>query len=165
MGNYDVAQVCYNGHVTNSKTHRNPQDNKNFCDECGEKTITECPSCQFPIQGEYCSNSGGVILVGNIFYPPAFCQSCGKPFPWTLSKQQAAIQLYAEEETATIQDQNEFQQSVIEITKNTPQSQVASKKITRLLAKIGKESASAIRDILVDVASEAVKKSLLPDKP
>jgi hypothetical protein len=33
-----------------------------------------------------------------------------------------------------------------------------------LLGKIGKGSASAIRDILVDVASEAVKKILLPEK-
>ena len=40
----------------------------------------------------------------------------------------------------------------------------ASKFLIRLLGKLGKETASAIRDILVDIASEAAKKMLMPGK-
>jgi hypothetical protein len=51
-----------------------------------------------------------------------------------------------------------------QVSKDTSQAQVASKRINRLLGKIGKETASAIRDILVDIASEAAKKMLMPGK-
>jgi hypothetical protein len=75
--------------------------------------------------------------------------------------QQAAIDLFIEE-TQDEEERREFRESVEQITKNTPQAQVASKRITRLLAKIGRGTASAIRDILVHVASEAAKKTLMP---
>jgi hypothetical protein len=60
------------------------------------------------------------------------------------------------------QDRKIFQESVEQIAKDTPQAQVASKRLVRLLTKVGKGTASAIRDILVDLASEAVKKILVP---
>ena len=36
---FDVAQVCPNGHVTNSSFHNEPQFNVDYCTKCGEKTI------------------------------------------------------------------------------------------------------------------------------
>jgi hypothetical protein len=74
---------------------------------------------------------------------------------------QAAIDLF-NDEWEDEQDRKSFQDSIEQITKDTPQAQVASKRLVRLLTKIGKGSASAIRDILVDVASEAAKKIRLP---
>jgi len=66
------------------------------------------------------------------------------------------------EESENEQERRTFQESIEQITKDTPQAQVASKRLTQLLGKVGKGTASAIRDILVDVASDAAKKILLP---
>jgi hypothetical protein len=75
-------------------------------------------------------------------------------------RKQAAIDLF-NEESEDEQDRKAFQESIEQITKDTPQAQVASKRLSRLLTKVGKGTASAIRDILVDVASGAAKKILL----
>lgn len=159
MGWHDVAQVCPNGHVANDATQRSPAFNKPHCDRCGEKTITACENCNAPIRGEY--HVEGVVAVGFEYHPPAFCHNCGHPFPWTARKQQAAIDLFFEENPIK-EEREEFRSSVEQITKDSPQAQVASKRLSRLLGKIGQQTASAIRDILVDVASETAKKILFP---
>ena len=45
----DTMQVCLKGHVINAGTQKYPQYNKDFCDLCGAKTITNCPNCNAPI--------------------------------------------------------------------------------------------------------------------
>ena len=45
----DTMQVCPNGHVINASFRKRPYLNKDFCDKCGEKTITNCPKCDKPI--------------------------------------------------------------------------------------------------------------------
>ena len=32
---YDVAQICENGHVANSRAHDYPNSNQDHCDKCG----------------------------------------------------------------------------------------------------------------------------------
>ncbi len=157
---YDTAQICPNGHVTNKMAASSPEFCQPFCAKCGEATITSCPSCKASIRGIY--HSPGVIGFFN-YSRPAFCFKCGSPFPWTERKQLAAIELFIEE-TMNETDRAEFRESVAQIARDTPQAQLASRRINRLLGKIGKETASAIRDILVDIASEAVKKLLMPGK-
>jgi len=94
-----------------------------------------------------------------MFHPPAFCQYCGGAFPWTERKQQAALDLFIDEcQDAAARE--EFKSSIEQITKDTPQAQVAGKRIMRLLGKIGKGTATAIREIVVDIAAEAVKRTL-----
>ena len=102
---------------------------------------------------------------GNIgFYdynPPGFCYKCGTEFPWTERKKIAAIELFIEE-TQDQDEQREFRESVEQIVRDTPQAQVAGRRINRLLEKVGKSTASVIRDLLVDVVGEAVKKLIVP---
>lgn len=50
-GQYDIAQICPNGHVINAQSRVRPEMNKQFCDRCGEQTLTECENCHKPIQG------------------------------------------------------------------------------------------------------------------
>lgn len=160
MGWYDVAQVCLNGHVVNDSARRNPEFSKKFCKRCGEPTITQCPECNHDIQGDY--HVEGVAVIGASTMPaPAFCHNCGQAFPWTVASQQAAIDLFIEESQSK-DEQDEFRKSVEEITKDSPQAQVASKRITRLLGRVSTETASAIRDILVNLASETAKRFLFP---
>jgi len=83
MGQYDVQQVCMNGHQITSRYHANPELRKNFCRECGEKTIFQCPECNTPIKGFY--DIPGVISLGHTEVP-SHCDSCGQAFPWQTRK-------------------------------------------------------------------------------
>jgi hypothetical protein len=73
---------------------------------------------------------------------------------------QAAIDLFVEEIGVTKDDAAEFTKSVHEISKDTPAAQVSANRVVRLLGKVGPGVAKAIRDILVGVAAEAVKKTI-----
>jgi hypothetical protein len=155
---YDIAQICANGHVASSMAGSHPDFRQKYCDKCGEGTVTVCSKCGAYIRGHY--HVPGVFG-GYEYEPPAYCFQCGAAFPWTERKQKAAIDLFIEE-TQDLDDRREFEESVGQIAKDTPQAQVASRRITRLLGKVSKSAAHAIRDILVGVASEVAKKGLMP---
>ena len=42
MAQYNVSQVCLNGHIRNDTIHLHPEANEEYCARCGEKTITQC---------------------------------------------------------------------------------------------------------------------------
>ena len=75
----DTMQVCINGHVINSRFRDKPEYNKDFCNHCGKKTITNCPECDKSIPGVLHQRLGAV----SISSAPEFCQHCGEKFPWT----------------------------------------------------------------------------------
>jgi hypothetical protein len=86
----DTMQVCLNGHVINAGSRKYPQYNKDFCDECGAKTITNCPNCNAPIPGDM--QDTGVAVIGGLGETaPDYCQSCGTPFPWKSEKETKKI--------------------------------------------------------------------------
>lgn len=85
MGYHDIQQVCLNGHQITDNYNRSPGLRKNFCSICGEKTIYQCPECNHPIKGHY--NVEGVVSMLRTSVP-SNCENCGKPFPWTLRKEE-----------------------------------------------------------------------------
>ena len=91
----DKMQVCLNGHVINDRMNKYPKDNKNFCDKCGVKTITECPKCNTPIPGVWHEP----YFEMSITLPaPDFCDNCGIALPWS-HKEKA-------QDTATEEDES-----------------------------------------------------------
>lgn len=156
MGRYEQAQVCPNGHVATAHYRTHSQFRQSFCPTCGEPTITQCPNCNAPIQGAYVAEG---IISATSYTPPAYCHNCGAPFPWT-ERKLAAIAQAVEASELTAEEQQEFQDAAAEVINRTPQAEGAAQKIKKLLAKAGQGLAQATRDILVDVASEAVKKQL-----
>ena len=152
---YDIAQICANGHATNASTRSMPQFNQDYCDKCGANTFTACPACNTPIRGEY--YTPGVIGI-SCYEPPAFCYKCGKPFPWTEGRMNAAVELIQNEVSA--EDAKTFKTSIDDIVRDTPRTQVGVGKFKKIIGKVGKETASAVRDILVDIASETAKKAI-----
>ncbi len=84
MSHYDVQQVCFNGHQITASYNASPQHRQDFCDNCGEQTIHECPNCSRPIRGYY--DIAGVISVSKTKVP-SHCFECGKPYPWTERKE------------------------------------------------------------------------------
>ena len=132
---YDTAQICLNGHVITSSAGSFPQFRQEFCDRCGEATLMNCPKCNKPIRGTVPSS----IVDGDPYEAPSFCCNCGSPFPWTQRKQQAAIDLFNEESEDEQERKKTFQESVEQITKDTPQAQVASKRLKRFWARSEKK--------------------------
>lgn len=157
---YDMAQICLNGHVINSMAQSYPQQNQEFCDECGSKTISECPNCSTHIKGVY--HIPGVMAFSD-YIPPKFCYKCGEPFSWTKSKLNAAKELADEMDNLTTEERDILKQSLDDLVIETPKVQVATIRFKKLMAKAGRSAADAFRDILVDIASETAKKILWPE--
>jgi hypothetical protein len=157
---YDIAQICLNGHCVNASSGRRPRHNQPFCDRCGEKTITECPSCRTPILGYDHGSS-----IGYPYHTPHHCHQCGKPYPWTERKQAAALELFIELLEVKKEEQEQLKRDLADITSDNPRTQVASVRIKRWLGKAKDEAIGALHDIVVDIASEVAKKAIWPDKP
>ncbi|MEA4866689.1 MAG: DUF2321 domain-containing protein [Sphaerochaeta sp.] len=157
MGVYRVAEICLNGHVSTSSADTSPELREKYCSKCGESTITQCPNCQSSIRGNY--YVPGVISF-HTFICPSFCHNCGRPFPWTERSLQAASELM--ELSGKLEDAEliQFRTDLDSLMKDTPQTKVASFRVKTFLSKVGKEIASGVRDILVDIVSETAKKAI-----
>ena len=133
-----------------------PERMRNFCEECGAAAITECPSCDRSIPGYYLNSAA----VGIGYAPPAYCGDCGTAFPWTERRLQAARDLTLEDERLSPEEKAQLTDSLPDLTHDTPQTAVATARVKRLLARAGTETAKGLRDVLVDVVSESVKKAI-----
>ncbi len=156
MAKYDIAQICLNGHVANIYTMMMPERGCEFCETCGEKTITACTGCRHEIQGAY----QGAFQSEDNFAAPNFCRSCGKPYPWIERKLQAAKELIEPEQTLTANERTAFEADINDITRDVPRTQAAAIRIKGFLVKVPGAVGSALRDIVVDIASEAAKKTI-----
>jgi len=154
---YDTAQVCVNGHVITQFAQTRPEHLRKFCDKCGAETIVDCPKCSKPIQGYHHAGRYHALVKKE---PPAFCHECGSQFPWT-ERRLAAAQRFAEEvDIFSPEDRQQLEQSLDDLVKQTPDTPIAVNRVKKLLLKGGKVVSDGLRDILVDVLSEAIKKSL-----
>src|ERR1044072_8277413 len=154
---YDIAQICLNGHVITSGIDTYPNEKKSFCDRCGERTIINCEnkSCNSGwIRGLKESEPNAPYLA------PNHCRHCGSSFPWFERKREAANKLIEEHSKLSSEDKQLLMKSIDEIIKDTPETMVATERFKRLIVKMGKETAKALRDIVVDIASESAKRML-----
>jgi hypothetical protein len=156
---YDTAQICPNGHTANDSMINSPEFNKEFCEICGEKTLSTCPKCNAGIRGSYWSP--GIVSVHK-YHPPNHCRACGAPFPWTQRAIEAAIALSVESGGLQGEDADKFAAAVKDLVIESPQTPLAASRFKKLVAKAGKETAGAIRDVLVDIVSETAKKTIWP---
>ena len=149
---YDVMQVCSNGHrITDSATSF-PQHRKEFCAECGAKTIMGCPECQAPIQGRY---SGAISARATPV--PNNCQGCGTAFPWRQDAIASAIEILQMQ--LGEQDSAEITELVPAIAVETPKTHLAALKLTRLMSKLAKPAYDISIKVASDLASETAKKT------
>ena len=157
VSHFDLAQICLNGHVVNSMARDYPASNSPYCAKCGEPTMTACPTCKTEMRGFF--HVPGTLGLSR-YSPPAFCYQCGKPFPWTESGLAAARELVDTFDTLSPDDKSSLQDALPELVKDTPRTKVAEAKYRAITKKVGKDAYDGLRSIVVDIASEAVKKSL-----
>jgi hypothetical protein len=154
---FDVMQVCLNGHKTAEGLKTWPQHGKQFCSNCGAATISKCQNCQKDIPGFYHApfNIADAVV-------PVFCQSCGKPYPWTESKLKAAQELAQEVEGLSDSERDALKASLDDLVRDTPRTGLAATRFKRLVAKSGKGTAEAFKTILIDVLVETAKRVIFP---
>jgi len=158
MPGYDIAQICLNGHIVNGAFRVRPQDNKDFCPKCGEKTITQCPLCENPIQGSPCEQGwrGEVNIVGSCRLP-AYCHKCGKSFPWTESKIQTAIQMFAEFGGLDEGEKKTIEDDIKNISRDIPQGELSAMRIRKIWQKYGRIAYNVIMEFASKTAAEILK--------
>ena len=156
MGRYNHAQICLNGHVITSNTGYS-ELTKKYCPECGELTITNCPKCNALIKGDYYVE--GVIGFSQ-YHAPAFCDNCGNAYPWTESSQKAAYELIHFSDTLTLEEKDDLNKTITDLMKDSPRSQLAQLKFKKYAAKMGKELANGLKNVLIDLVSETAKKAI-----
>lgn len=153
-GRYDVAQICLNGHIITTTATTKPERTQKYCDDCGAEAINGCPSCQAPIRGMY---------YGDVVYgprkAPGYCYECGRPYPWTEAHLRAAAELI--DLSDVMDEQREaLKKDLPDLTVDTPRTKVAVARMRQFLDRAGGHIASAMKDLLVEIASETAKKTL-----
>ncbi|MBP0725947.1 DUF2321 domain-containing protein [Bacillus sp. RG28] len=157
---YSTAQICLNGHNITARYENRDSRSAEYCSDCGAKTITECTSCKSDIRGFY--NVPGVAVLGRKYIVPGYCHNCGQAYPWTEAALIAAKELAEEVENLTPREREILSQSIDDIVSNGPRTVVATTRFKNLASKFVPSIATGFKDILVDVVSESVKKSLWP---
>lgn len=153
---YDTMQVCLNGHKITEFAESQSVVRQEFCAKCGAKTILACTSCQKPIRGHrhmsrVFSSQGTPV--------PKYCMQCGVAHPW----QQASI-----ENLEAIMREGDLSQTDMEtvvlalpdILQDTPKTELATLRLSKVMAKLGKPIYDVAIGVISDIASETAKKSM-----
>ena len=155
------ALVCANGHLLTGDAKEDRENVHKFCPKCGAKAIEACPNCDGIIPGDhYYEDWHGQLQQGEqIRAAPRFCGQCSAPFPWTESALEAA-RLLIEESELDAADMTALTESLPELVRDTSKTQAATVRWVRILKDAGMATKDALRDVLVNVISEAVKKGI-----
>jgi hypothetical protein len=165
QGNYDIQQICENGHQITGCFNTMPEKRKIFCETCGASTINTCPHCNSEIQGHQIKSSDDWldvrsdhhrIVIVNTAKVPSYCSSCGKPYPWTESKIATAIQILTEFGNLDEKEKETITQDINNIAKDTPQAELSANRIKR----IWKKCSMAGYEIIMEFASRTAAKIL-----
>jgi hypothetical protein len=85
MFSYLSNRICLNGHRLSITSDSSTPPTELFCSICGEKSIDQCPQCNYSIKPEFISEDADETeRKENV---PSHCVGCGNPFPWRLSKE------------------------------------------------------------------------------
>jgi hypothetical protein len=163
--NYDVQQVCENGHQITDCYNIRPETQKKFCDKCGAATINACPYCHKEIQGamikvseDYLGGRSGhhKVIPGSHVDVPSYCRNCGKPYLWTESKIATAIQTLMEFGNLSDDEKKTIEQDINNIARDVPQSELSANRIKRILKNCGMVG----YEIIIEFASRTATKVL-----
>lgn len=151
--------VCTNGHVVEEKLEEQTCEMA-YCEECGAENISTCPTCNTPIKGEEII---GIPTFGFEPEPPKYCYKCGDPFPWTKASLEALEELAELDESLNEDDVKNLAVTAKEILSETPKTRVAAIKFKKILSRAGSETATAARELFVDIVAETAKRTIWPN--
>ena len=156
-GYYETAEVCPNGHHTTASVDTSPVHRSKYCPECGEAAFTKCRNCGGRIRGDY--HVPGVVGYWE-WSPPNYCHDCGQPYPWTTLRLATAMAMADEIEKLTPQDREVLKQSLSDLGRDSPRTDLAVTRYSKLRKKMGATAASAFDKVVGALATAAVKTTL-----
>lgn len=162
MENNGIAQICLNGHIITSKSN-DLEIKEPFCPTCGQAVINKCKKCGTPIKGSYREPSQ---IAPPYYYPsgayhkPFFCYNCGSMFPWTKITQEAANELIEFADNLNATEKSDFKSSIQDLIVDNPKTKIATLKFKTYVTKVGIEIGKGLKEILIDLVSETVKRSI-----
>lgn len=154
MGHYAKGQVCLAGHeITGDISMGGAVP---FCAECGNKTITCCPSCKGSIRGYYVGDFASSL----IWEVPAHCIHCGTPFPWTAAKLNAVTELAEAIEELTNHERQQLAELMPHLITESARTQPAGFKVAAILTRLKGPARETFRSLLNDIAVDAGRAAL-----
>jgi hypothetical protein len=162
---YDVQQVCENGHQITCGFHTHPEEQKKFCPDCGASTITACPACGKEIQGAKMRHIMTMSDLGvshhrkaleDIVSLPSYCTNCGEPYPWTQRKIAAAIQAFIESGKLDKEEEKIISKDIENISKDIPDAEPSAIRIKGIWEKYG----PICRELILELMSRTAAKIL-----
>lgn len=152
---YSRQRTCLNGHVISNHAEYEPV--QEFCAKCGVKSITECPRCKGYLRGA--DNRRAYVSHPK---PDAYCVHCGVALPWTESHFNAVREVASYIDGLNDADRRTLEEILPDLASRepTPRTELGIIKMKGLFKKGGSAFLEASNKLLVDVLSEAVKKSL-----
>ena len=147
---YDVMQICLNGHQITDSAESLPDHKKDFCPNCGEKTIIECPACNAKIQGHLnrsMSSKSAPI--------PNNCHACGTAYPWRLQSIAASIEILEMELHG--QDLSDATSLIKDISVDTPKTEISALKLNKILKTLSKPVYDVAIKVIADLSVAAAK--------
>jgi hypothetical protein len=154
---FDKAQVCRRGHRGTAYALSQPITVKKFCPDCGSAMVDACEHCAAPLRGY--RHIPGVFHTHEPVVP-AFCYECGKPYPWTAERLEAAREFALELEGLSKDERELLSKSLDDIVSDTARSPLAITRMKKLVGKVAKPVGEAFYKLVIDIASETAKKSL-----
>lgn len=152
MAFYNGATICTNGHVISSmKINYTP-----YCDKCGKDSISKCQNCNEHIRGSY---EDDYSLEMN-YSAPSYCFNCGQSFPWTEKLINNAIELISLDDNLSGEVKEIIKDALPDLIVETSSTPVATAKYKKFISTASKYIQDGMRNLLIDVTSETVKKSL-----
>ncbi len=161
MSHYDVALICLNGHLITGSSQVNPEVAAKHCEKCGESTIVACPSCDAPIRGDFYKyvDDWGTGRT-SLWQVPNHCHNCGKPYPWTQRKAEAVREMVDQLDGLDDDEREKLKGSIADIIADTPKSETAALRFKKAAAKVGKAGGQFLMNVIKEVATDAVRKSM-----
>lgn len=149
------VKICTGGHVV---VDSSPLRGSEFCESCGSKMLSTCPSCGSTI---YEFDFGGVCFLGVPDYTrPSYCKHCGKPYPWTSAALEATALILQEDAKLSESDRQNLEESLPALISETPKTQLATIRAKKVLISASKFTSDALRQFIIDFGCELVKSSL-----
>ena len=151
---YAVGQACTNGHQVAGAIDDSPEFAEDYCSRCGAPTVSACGQCVAPLRGYF----RGVLSTG--WELGRYCYKCGEPYPWTAAGVAAGRELIDILQGLSEEERQALSAGFDDLIRDTPRTGVAAMRVKTALAKVGREGGSALRDILVAIATESAKKQM-----
>lgn len=142
-------QICKNGHL-DKITDIFISPKRPYCSLCGEQNISQCTNCRHFI----------TVFSDAKNNVPNYCFSCGNPFPWTEKLLNNAVNLVSLDEGLTEEQKFIIKNAIPDLIIESSTTPVAQAKYKKYMSNAAEYVQEGTRNLLIDVVSESVKKSL-----